>query len=69
MLAPTLDATTPAALGAPEEVRRGAELLYYGGDAVELLLAVAVMAEWWRRTGRRLRAEQRRELRTPVPLR
>jgi putative membrane protein len=60
VLAKALYATTPAALGSAADVRRGAELLYYGGDAVELLLAVAVMAEWWRRTGRRLRAEERR---------
>jgi putative membrane protein len=50
----------PAALGAAGEVRGGAQLLYYGGDAAELLLAVAVMTEWYRRTGRRLHAEQRR---------
>jgi putative membrane protein len=62
VLAKVLYATTPAALGGPAEVRQGAELLYYGGDVVELLLAVAVMAEWWRRTGRRLRAEERRAL-------
>jgi putative membrane protein len=66
VLAKVLYATTPAALGDPADVRRGAELLYYGGDGVELLLAVAVMAEWWRRTGRRLRAEERRALRVPV---
>ncbi|GAB3347905.1 cytochrome c oxidase assembly protein [Modestobacter lapidis] len=66
VLAKTLFATTPAALGAAGEVRRGAQLLYYGGDVIELLLAVAVMAEWWRRTGRRLRAEQRRELASPA---
>ena len=58
VLAKVLYADPPTALGAADEVRRGAELLYYGGDAVELLLAVSVMAEWWRRTGRRLRAEE-----------
>lgn len=62
VLAKLLYADPPAALGAAADVRRGAELLSYGGDVVELLLAVAVMAEWWRRTGRRLRAEQRRAL-------
>jgi putative membrane protein len=69
VLAKLLYADPPAVLGAAGEVRRGAELLYYGGDLVELLLAVAVMAEWWRRTGRRLRAEERRALRTPLPAR
>jgi putative membrane protein len=67
VLAKGLYAAAPAALGPVAEVERGAQLLYYGGDAAELLLAVAVMGEWWRRTGRRLRAEQRRALGTPVP--
>jgi putative membrane protein len=68
VLAKALYATTPAGLGAADEVRRGAQLLYHGGDAVELLLAVAVMAEWWRRTGRRLRAEERRAARASLPV-
>ncbi|WP_448612960.1 cytochrome c oxidase assembly protein [Modestobacter sp. URMC 112] len=62
VLAKLLYADPPAALGGAADVRRGAELLAYGGDVVEVLLAVAVMTEWWRRTGRRLRAEQRRAL-------
>jgi putative membrane protein len=73
VLAKLLYAHPPAALGAADQVRAGAQLLYYGGDAVELLLAVAVMAEWYRRTGRRLRAEQRRAGagpgRNPCPVR
>ncbi|SDX59702.1 Cytochrome c oxidase assembly factor CtaG [Modestobacter sp. DSM 44400] len=69
VLAKLLYAHPPAGLGAADEVRAGAELLYYGGDAIELVLAVAVMAEWYRRTGRRLRAEQRRALSAPVPTR
>ena len=60
LLAKVVYADPPAALGAAGDVRRGAELLAYGGDVVEVLLAVAIMTEWWRRTGRRLRAEQRR---------
>jgi putative membrane protein len=63
MLAKLLYAAPPAALGAAGEVRAGAQLLFYGGDAIELLLAVAVMTEWYRRTGRQLRAEQRRAAR------
>ena len=66
VLAKVLYAYPPAALGAVDDVRGGAQLLYYGGDAVELLLAVSVMAEWWRRTGRRLRADQRRVIAAPV---
>lgn len=60
VLAKLLYASPPVALGAADEVRAGAQLLSYGGDVIEVLLAVAVMAEWYRRTGRRLRAEQRR---------
>jgi putative membrane protein len=37
----------------PDDLRRAAELLYYGGDAMELLLAVALFGQWYRSTGRR----------------
>jgi putative membrane protein len=69
VLAKLLYAHPPAALGPAAEVRRGAQLLYLGGDVVEVLLAVAVMAEWYRRSGRRLRAERRRAAggTAPVP--
>jgi putative membrane protein len=67
VLAKLLYAFPPVDLGPADQVRAGAQLLYYGGDVLELLLAVAVMAEWYRRTGRRLRAEQRRALSAPVP--
>lgn len=43
----------PAGAGSPEDLRAGAMLLYYGGDAVELGLAVALCAGWYARTGRR----------------
>jgi putative membrane protein len=38
--------------GAQSNRGLGAQLLYYGGDAIEVLLAVALMAQWYRRTGR-----------------
>lgn len=38
----------------------GAQLLYYGGTAVELVLAVVVMTQWWRATGRILAHSARR---------
>lgn len=41
-------------------VRAGAQLLFYGGDLVEVLLAVGVLAQWYARTGRELRRAQRR---------
>ncbi len=43
----------PADAGAAASIHQGAELLYYGGDAVELALAVVLLAQWYVRTGRR----------------
>ncbi|MFF7966466.1 cytochrome c oxidase assembly protein [Streptomyces sp. NPDC007903] len=41
-----------------DQVRRGAEIMYYGGDIAELLLAVALVTTWRpeRRSGRRERS-------------
>ncbi len=52
--------TLPRAAGDAEQVRLGAQVMFYGGDAVEVLLAVALLAGWYARGGRRLRAERRR---------
>jgi putative membrane protein len=38
----------PLGGGSPAEIRAGAQLLYYGGDAVEVVLAVLVLAAWYR---------------------
>jgi putative membrane protein len=38
----------------------GAELMYYGGTVIDLALAVALMAQWWRASGRVLAHERRR---------
>jgi putative membrane protein len=38
--------------GAAGDRALGAQLLYYGGDLVEVLLAVVVMARWYAATGR-----------------
>jgi putative membrane protein len=38
----------------------GAELMYYGGTAVDVALAVIIMTQWYQSTGRVLRREQRR---------
>ncbi len=54
LLAKHLYATAPAALGSPSDVRRGAELMFYGGEAVEVLTAVALMGDWYARGGRAL---------------
>ncbi|GAA2530784.1 cytochrome c oxidase assembly protein [Pilimelia columellifera] len=51
----------PPGAGHPAEAARAAaKLMYYGGDAAELLLALAMFAGWYRHSGRRL-ARQRRQ--------
>ncbi|SDS41206.1 cytochrome c oxidase assembly protein [Actinopolymorpha singaporensis] len=52
--------TLPRAAGGAEQVRLGAQVMFYGGDAVEVLLATALLTGWYARVGRRLRAERRR---------
>ncbi|HWH15759.1 MAG TPA: cytochrome c oxidase assembly protein [Miltoncostaeaceae bacterium] len=46
------------------DVRAGAQLMYYGGDLAEILLALAVLQTW---RGERRRAERRRERLVPAP--
>ena len=46
---------TGAAGGSPEAVRTGAQLMFYGGDVIDLALAVVLLAGWYARGGRRLR--------------
>ncbi|NEK95157.1 cytochrome c oxidase assembly protein [Modestobacter muralis] len=50
----------PAGAGPVEEVQLGAQWMYYGGDLIDVLLAVALLAGWYRRSGRALRHERRR---------
>ncbi|WP_219601927.1 cytochrome c oxidase assembly protein [Nonomuraea indica] len=61
VLAKTLYATPPpgTAFAAPD-LRAGAQLMYYGGDAVELALAAVVAAQWYAVTGRAHRRAFRR---------
>ncbi|GGL92712.1 hypothetical protein GCM10011594_10620 [Nakamurella endophytica] len=56
----------PAGAGSPEQLRTAAELLYYGGTAVEALVAGAVMARWYARSGRDLRRAEARAARVPA---
>lgn len=42
------------------QVQDGAQILYYGGDVVELLLATCLLATWYARTGRALAHQRRR---------
>jgi putative membrane protein len=50
----------PTGGGSAAQIRTGAQVMYYGGDAVELLLAVGLLAGWYARTGRALGHQQRR---------
>jgi putative membrane protein len=40
--------------GTAEQLRLGAQIMFYGGDAVEIALAVALLWDWYARTGREL---------------
>jgi putative membrane protein len=42
------------------DLARGAELMYYGGDLVEIALAVALAAQWYSASGRDLARARRR---------
>ncbi|MFE7750715.1 cytochrome c oxidase assembly protein [Streptomyces sp. NPDC057428] len=52
-----------------DQVQGGAQIMYYGGDIAELLLAVALVATWRRRpaTRRAPRPQRRPEARPAVP--
>jgi putative membrane protein len=52
--------------GPAADVRRGAQLMFYGGDVVTLALAAAAMSAWYARTGRELRHARRRDARRMV---
>jgi putative membrane protein len=49
------------------EVRAAAKLMYYGGDAAELLLAIALFAAWYRAAGRRRRSRSTARSATTAP--
>jgi putative membrane protein len=38
----------------------GAMLMYYGGTVIQLAIAVVLMTQWWRATGREIARDQRR---------
>lgn len=46
--------------GIPDRLRSGAQIMFYGGDAIDVALAVAVMTAWYARTGRALAHKRRR---------
>ncbi|MBO0923890.1 cytochrome c oxidase assembly protein [Cellulomonas sp. zg-ZUI199] len=47
------DRLPPGAVHAPGDVEAAAQWMYYGGDVAEVLLAVAVLAAWYRAGARR----------------
>lgn len=46
----------PTGAGDPAQIEAGAQLLYYGGTAIETVIAVVLMADWYRRGARGRRA-------------
>ena len=50
----------PRGAGAPGSVELGAQFMFYGGDIVDLLLATALLLDWYRRGARSLAREERR---------
>ncbi|MFD7701787.1 cytochrome c oxidase assembly protein [Streptomyces caelestis] len=43
----------PGTSFAPHDLRLGAQVMYYGGDAVEVVLALSLAVQWYAATGRR----------------
>jgi putative membrane protein len=66
ILAKFMYARALPAAGTAEEIRSGAEVMYYGGFAVELSIAVVLLAQWYAATGRELERHRRRTARAPV---
>jgi len=52
--------TLPSAAGPPDQVQLGAQIMFYGGNAVELVLAVLGLSACYTRTGRGLRRDHER---------
>jgi putative membrane protein len=50
----------PSSGGTPEQIQLGAQIMYYGGSFIEILLAAIVMTNWYTRRGRILRREHHR---------
>jgi putative membrane protein len=52
----------PVGGGALTDRHTGAELMYYGGTVIDLVLAVIVMTQWYQSTGRELDRRARRSV-------
>jgi putative membrane protein len=65
VLAKTLyGAAPPNTAFAPTDLARGAELMYYGGDLVEIILAGVLAAQWYAASGRELTRGRRPRIST-----
>ncbi len=42
------------------QLQDGAQIMFYGGDAIEITLALCLLSAWYARTGRALARERRR---------
>ncbi|MFE9401473.1 cytochrome c oxidase assembly protein [Streptomyces sp. NPDC006530] len=68
VLSRTLYAASPPGTGfAPGDLSAAAELMYYGGDLVEIALAAVVGFQWYAASGRRLARESWRGAMTRRP--
>jgi putative membrane protein len=66
VLAKSLWATGPPGTAhAPADLHLASQLMYYGGDAVEIALALLLASQWYRAQGRSLRPQ--RGTRRPAP--
>lgn len=50
----------PHGAGPAEQIHAGAQIMFYGGDAIELALAIALLLRWYSRAGRQIARERRR---------
>jgi putative membrane protein len=67
VLAKSLYATPPPGTHFPiADVARGAQLMYYGGDLIEVAIALVVAMQWYAATGRALTREAKPRVRAHV---
>lgn len=50
----------PHGAGTPDQIRAGSQIMFYGGDVIDVALALAVMLAWYSRSGRQLAHDRRR---------
>jgi putative membrane protein len=56
----------PHTAASAPDIQLGAQIMFYGGDVIELALATALLTSWYRRTGRQLAHQRRRYEPQPV---